>query len=111
MAEFAALTNETNADGARYQHLAAYLQLLLPLDEWTPYARFDIKDMDTGDPYLMQAGKDLDQWRQTLGVRNDFATHAAFKLEVNFGERDERSGTTIKGRNFVGGAFQLAWSI
>jgi hypothetical protein len=112
MAEAAAMRNETDADGEQYDHFSAYVQLLLPIKRWSPYLRFDVKAMDEGDPFLAQEDRDLDQWRQILGVRNDFATNAAFKLEFSFGERDERdTGGSIDQETFVGAAIQVAWAI
>ena len=113
-AEVVALQNKTTADGETYNHLGAFLQFLWPLSEdiWTPYLRLDVKDMEEDDPYLAQKDRDLDQVRTTLGVRYDFASQAALKLETNFGQRDERdSGGVISGEDFVAVAFQLAWWI
>lgn len=112
LAEVAQMQDETNFDGKAYNHLSWYLQALFPVAQWTPYLRFDVKDMDESDPYLKQKNRDLDQWRQTLGVRNDFATNAALKFELGFGDRDERaSNGTVNQESFVVVAFQLSWAI
>ena len=113
-AEVAALQDESSFDGESYDHLGAFLQVLWPLDDgtWTPYGRIDVKAMDEGDPYLAQEDRDLDQVRTTLGMRYDFASQAALKLETTFGERDERSsGGVVDEEDFVGVAVQLAWWI
>ena len=112
LTEFAVMTNKTKADGAEYDHTAGYLQLLYPHGDWTPYLRFDFKDMDEGDPYLAQLDRDLDQWRQTVGVRWDIASRAALKVEARFGERHERiAGSGITREDFVVGAVQLSFGI
>lgn len=112
VAEVIALQDETQFDHRTYDHLSWYVQALLPIAPWTPYLRFDVKDMDEGDPYLSQLDRDLDQWRQTLGVRNDFATNAAFKVELGFGERDRRTAAAaVSQETFVVIAFQLSWAI
>jgi len=112
LTEAATMTNEINANNSSYDHWSGYFQVLWPLEDWTPYVRYDLKNMTEGDPYLALADKDLDQWRATAGSRNDFATNAAFKIEVSVGERDERAaGGAITLRQYVSAAFQLAWAI
>jgi hypothetical protein len=106
-----ALMDDDN-EGRSFEHRAGYLQITWPLGDWTPYARFDTKRMELGDPFLAQNNRDLDKWQQILGVRYDITSKSALKLELGYGEREERdSSGNVDERDFWTAAIQLAWSI
>jgi len=108
--ELGLIEDDPRAGGESFTHEAGYLQIGWPRGDWTPYARFDRRDMEQRDPFYKQVDRDLDKWQQVLGVRYDFAANAAIKLEVGFGEREMRDGLgNIVDDDFFFGALQLAW--
>lgn len=107
--EYAFILHEGRTTGRDYTHNAGFLQLELHGEQWTPYARAGYRNMQEGDPFYAPLDRDLDEWRQTLGLRNDFHTNVALKFEVSYGRRDERSGTDISGEGVATAGIQLAW--
>ncbi len=111
LAEGACLTNEDNSNGVEYAHYAGYIQIAYQIDDtWTPYARIDYFDGTPGDPYFAPFNRDLDRTEAVLGIRMDFVSNAAMKLDVGYGEAQFRDGAGVITRDdFWRISFQLAW--
>ncbi|MHC4938850.1 MAG: hypothetical protein ACYTHK_07775 [Planctomycetota bacterium] len=94
-----------------YRNLTGYFQLGYHLnDEWTPYVRFDYRDMDQGAPYFAVLDRDLDALEIVIGARWDFLTNSALKFEIGFGEREERdSGGGVDDQGYIRVGIQLAF--
>jgi hypothetical protein len=90
LGEYARIRHEPDGDGETTDTDAWYLQaayrLPLPIDAFKPYARVERIAVEDDDPLF--APFDLDYRAFLAGVRYDFASLAAFKLEY----RDERFG-------------------
>lgn len=88
LSEYARIRHEPDGGGAATDTDAWYLQvayrLPAPADAFKPYARFERIAVDSGDPLFEPFG--LDYKGILAGVRYDFASLAALKLEY----RDER---------------------
>lgn len=110
MGEIAFIAHDDAVSGTRFDHRQAYLQLALPMEEWTPYTRFDIQDMALGDPYFMPEDQDLNQWKQLVGIRHELTASSALKFEVGFGHGDSRSGGVVTSDHFVSAALQISWT-
>jgi hypothetical protein len=108
--EFAYIQNDDDQSGQEFGHYASYIQVAYLLRErWTPYTRFDVREMDTGDPYYDELNRDLDIWELLFGVRYDFIDNAALKFEVGFGENERRDGGVITEGGYVRIGVQLSW--
>ena len=90
LAEYARIRHEPDGGGETTDTDAWYIQaayrLPLPVDDFKPYARVERIAVDDGDPLFEPFG--LDYRVFLFGVRYDFASLAALKLEY----RDERFG-------------------
>jgi hypothetical protein len=111
LGEFAYIENQDEQSDQDFGHWSTYLQLGYRVgDRWTPYTRVDFREMDQGDPYFASVDRDLDVWEWLVGVRFDFISNAALKLEVGFGEREERDdGAAVSTRGYTRIALQLAF--
>jgi hypothetical protein len=111
LSEVAWVQDDDKASGTTFDHIMAYLQAGFSLDdEWTPYVRFDVLDMDRGDPYYAAANRDMDVWEIVLGVRFDFIDNAAVKLETGFGDRESRDGGgVVSTHRYIRIGLQLAF--
>jgi len=111
MAEFAFIEDDDRTSGLSFQHNAAYVQVGYHVNAtWTPYLRFDIRSMETGDPYFAPTDRDLDRWEQLLGVRMELTDNAAIKFEVAVGRADRRiSGGGIARDWYTRLGLQLSW--
>jgi len=111
MSEYAFVRDDDRVSNNRFEHHLGYIQIGVHLnDQWTPYARFDIRAMGQGDPYYSPLNRDLDVWELLFGVRFDFVANAAIKIEIGFGMRDERdTGGVVGDRSYIRSGFQLAW--
>jgi hypothetical protein len=111
LSEVAFISDSDRASSTDFDHVAGYVQVGYSLDdEWTPYFRLDIRDMDQGDPYYSPVNRDLDIWEIVTGVRFDFIENAAIKLEIGFGEREERDGGGVVGdQGYIRVGFQLSF--
>ncbi len=111
LSEVAFISGSDRTSSTDFDHVAAYFQVGYSLnDEWTPYFRFDIRDMDQGDPYYSPVNRDLDAYEIVGGVRFDFVENAAIKLEIGFGEREERDGGgVVSDRGYIRVGFQLSF--
>jgi len=111
LAELVFLEHDDRTSGTTFSHVAWYVQVGCRLrDRWTPYARFDARAMESGDPYFAPLLRDLDRWEQLFGLRHELTENAALKFEIAFG-RAERAlsggGTERDGYTRIG--FQLSW--
>lgn len=111
LSEFVYIENMDRQSRMDYVHYATYFQLGYHLDDrWTPYTRFDFRDMDVGDPYFAPLNRDLDVWEWLVGVRFDFIGNAALKFEAGFGEREVRDGGgAVSTRGYTRIGLQLAF--
>jgi hypothetical protein len=111
LSEVGWITDDDRTSDTDFDHVTGYFQVGYALnDEWTPYFRFDIRDMDNGDPYYSPVNRDLDIYEIVIGVRFDFLENAAIKLETGFGERDQRdSGGVVSDQGYIRVGFQLSF--
>lgn len=87
------ILDKDNGTGQEYTSWAGYIQIGYHInDEWTPYLRIDIRDMETGNPYFSPLSRDLDAEEIVLGVRWDFIENSALKFEIAGGDREQRDG-------------------
>ena len=76
-------------DGSSATSKGWYVQVGRKLGDWTPYARVEKVEVDDGDPFYA----DLDDLERALiGVRWDFSTWNALKLQVGHGRIDAGPG-------------------
>jgi len=108
--EWSTVTHDDAASGTTYDHNLAYLQVERSIENWTPYTRFDMKNMDMGDPYFSPLNQDLDRWQQTIGLRKEIADGAALKFEVGFGRGEVRGIGGVQTDDIITAALQLSWT-
>jgi hypothetical protein len=111
LSEVAFITDDDRTTSSDFNHFTGYFQIGYSLnDDWTPYFRFDVRNMQAGDPYYSPVNRDLDIWEIVTGVRFDFLENAALKFEIGFGERDERQGSAIvTGQGYIRTGVQLSF--
>ena len=110
IAEFVYIDNEVRSTDTNFGHHSAYVQLGYRLGDWFPYTRFDYRNMENRDPFYMTEDRDLDIWQQIFGVRYDFTSNAAIKIEFGFGEAERRRGSgAISEGSVIITAVQLSW--
>lgn len=111
LSEVAWIFDDDRTSSTDYDHFTGYIQVGYSLtDEWTPYVRFDVRDMDQGDPYYSPVNRDLDVWEVVIGVRFDFLDNAAIKLETGFGDAQQRdSGGVVSDTGYIRVGFQLSF--
>lgn len=111
LSEVAWIFDDDRTSSTDFDHFTGYFQVGYSLnDEWTPYVRFDIRDMDQGDPYYSPVNRDLDVWEVVIGVRFDFLDNAAIKLETGFGDAQQRdSGGVVSDTGYIRVGFQLSF--
>lgn len=78
-----------------------FAQLEHELGEWTPYLRYESLSIADGDPYFADT---TDEERVVLGVRWDFSTWNAFKLQFESGQSE------ATGEDFEAVLFQTAFA-
>jgi len=109
--EYAGVAHNDGVSGKDFHHSFAYLQLALPMDDWTPYTRFDIKAMDSGDPYFVPVDQDLDEWKHLIGLRHEITAGSAVKFEVGFGNAQSRDALgVVESDGFVSASLQFSWT-
>lgn len=108
--EWSTVTHDDAVSGITFDNTLAYLQVALPYEVWTPYTRFDVMNMDMGDPYLSAMDQDLDRWQQTIGLRREIAVGAALKFEVGFGRGEVRGTSGVSKNDIITAALQLSWT-
>jgi hypothetical protein len=109
LAEVTFIQHQDRTGGATYHHHAAYAQAGWRFGEVTPYVRADTRSMEHGDPFYASEDLDLSAWELTTGLRDDFASSAAAKLEVRYGRFEERDAGVVDARHRVTLALQLCW--
>jgi hypothetical protein len=111
LSEVGWFTDDDRTSDTEFDHITGYFQIGYALnDEWTPYFRFDIRDMETGDPYLSPSNRDLDVYEIVMGARFDVLDNVAIKIEIGFGERDQRdSGGVVSEQGYIRAGFQLCF--
>lgn len=112
--ELAWIGHDARASGRNYDSHSGFLQVAYETGDWTPYTRFDYRDMAEGDPFFSDSvipSRDLDAWQQIFGLRREIGQNAAFKVEFGVGEGDARIGGRIDEQTTIALAFQLAWSL
>ncbi|MGQ0614303.1 MAG: hypothetical protein ACT4PV_11250 [Planctomycetaceae bacterium] len=109
--EFVLIENDDRTSGSTFSHTSGYLQAAYQVRErWTAYMRIDFRQMESGDPYFMTLGRDLDRWEIVVGVRHELTSNAALKLEVSFGEFEERAtGGTVSEAWYTRFGIQVSW--
>ncbi|MEZ4466574.1 MAG: hypothetical protein R3F60_09925 [bacterium] len=68
---------------------AAFLQVGVPLGDWTPYARFEEIQRDEADLYFNASGSLVEAREVTAGVRRSFGSRLVTKLQVARGLLDD----------------------
>lgn len=110
LGEVALIDHEVKATSEDFSGNVSYVQAEYRFGDWTPYARFDHRNMDEGDPFYSPLGRDLDVWYGTLGLRWDVGTNVAIKLESSAGREDfVRGSGSIGERGLVFVGLQLSW--
>ncbi|NJN14722.1 MAG: hypothetical protein HC813_03690 [Planctomycetes bacterium] len=111
LAEVVFLENDDRTSGMTYGAASGYIQIAYRVHpDWLPYLRFDVREMEMGDPYFMPLGRDLDRWEQLFGVRYDAAANIAIKLEFGFGRGEVRGESdVITNESFFRVGLQVAW--
>jgi len=110
LGEYARIDHEARATSQDFSSNVSYVQVEYRIDDWTPYARFDYRNMKEGDPFYDPLGRDLDVWYGTLGLRWDVGTNFAVKLESSAGKEDFMAGSgSIDDRGIVFLGMQLSW--
>jgi hypothetical protein len=109
--EFAYVDDDDHQSGMSFGHILTYVQVAYRVnDRWVVYSRFDVREMDQGDPYYMPYDRDLDIWEVLAGVRFDFIANASIKFEVGGGEAEKRDGGGgVATDGYIRFGFQLAW--
>ena len=67
--------------GSGYDSLGGYAQISYKSGDWTPYYRFDLLQVDDDDPYYAQIPEAIDTRTHTAGIRFDWTSFLALKLE------------------------------
>jgi hypothetical protein len=83
--EFQHIDHSSIAD---FSHNGGYVQVAHRFGKFKPYYRFDFLNIDPHDSYFADK-EDLD--RHTFGIRYDWKTFAAIKLEYRHSETDSKS--------------------
>ncbi|WP_298439575.1 hypothetical protein [Geobacter sp.] len=84
IAEFYQFFNKDLSDGSgTHTSSAGFVQVAHTLRRLTPYARFEIADLDQSDSYFNQQANGTSYTREAVGVRYDLTPQAALKLEGN----------------------------
>lgn len=110
LGEFAYIDHEGQINNTDYDSNVSYLQLEYTRGDWTPYTRFDYRNMNESDPFYEGYERGLDLWLATLGVRIDVATNVAVKFESAYGRGDHEGGSgDIDERSVLFFGVQLAW--
>ena len=108
-AEGALMEDGDHTSSHSFHHRVGFVQVALPLERWTPYARMDARRMERGDPYFAPMDFDLDRTEAVLGVRHEFNAQTAIKFELSAGRAETRIGGNVDRDGFWGFALQLAW--
>jgi hypothetical protein len=111
LSEFVWISNDDHTSDTTFDHYSGYVQVGYAVNGvWTPYLRLDFRAMDQGDPYYMPVDRDLDVEEIVFGVRYDFIDNAALKLELGFGEREERDAVgAVDTRGYIRVGFQFSF--
>ena len=111
IAEIAWVEDRDRATMTTFGHHLAYIQVAYHLDDrWTPYTRFDSRQMETGDPYYAPLGRDTDIWEWLLGLRHELADNAALKIEIAYGREDvANGGGGVRERGYIRFGVQISW--
>ncbi|HAV64382.1 MAG TPA: hypothetical protein DCY13_18690 [Verrucomicrobiales bacterium] len=80
------IEHDDEAGNRRHTTWGAYAQVGYQLKRFKPYYRFDILDVGEGDPFYGPLVVDVR--RHTFGIRWDFITWAALKLEYHHVDQD-----------------------
>jgi len=102
LGEFAWIRHDDRTSGRTFDHRSAYAQLGYHIAPFTPYTRFDWRDMERGDPFYAPDDIDLDGWEQALGIRYDVTEYLALKLEGAGGEEERRAASGTVARHGYG---------
>jgi hypothetical protein len=110
ISEISFIRSEDKTVDETFKSWTGYFQLGYHInDEWTPYLRFDFRDMARDNPYFAVANRDLDGMEIVIGTRWDFLTNSALKFEVGFGEREERVSGVVDDQGYIRVSLQLAF--
>lgn len=96
--EFQHITHEDGGTGASYRHYGAFAHLGYTLGKFTPYYRFDLLGIESGDPFFVGSGAVLarlsDTVQHSVGVRWDIKPFVAIKTEYRYRrDRFQRDST------------------
>ncbi|RME58302.1 MAG: porin [Candidatus Dadabacteria bacterium] len=77
-----------HSNSSDFSHWGAYIQAAYSFDNIKPYYRFDILDIESGDPFFTGLEGVEDQTQHTVGIRWDMTTYVAAKLEYRHLDAD-----------------------
>ncbi|HEX5052626.1 MAG TPA: hypothetical protein VFZ65_12695 [Planctomycetota bacterium] len=109
LGEFAWIEHDARELSSTFHHNAGYMQVALRAGELTPYARMDYRDMERNDPFYLGRNRDLDIVRPVAGVRYDPSATLAAKLEVTYGQEEQRGAGGVVDRDVLTLALQVSW--
>jgi len=111
LGEFAWIRHDDRNSGLTFDSRSGYMQLGYHLAPFTPYTRFDWRDMARNDPFYKPDDLDLDGWEQVLGVRYDVTDYLAVKLEGGGGREQRRVSGVVERDGFhrIGAQFALVF--
>lgn len=112
LSEYGFIWDEDESSSQDYDSTTGYAQLGYSFGDLTPYLRLDFKNMAEGDTFYARQDRDLDRYRNTLGLRYDFNRNAALKLEFDFGKGDVRDEAGVVSEvDMRAIALQMSWVI
>lgn len=86
LGEFFDIGHEDETSATDFDTTGFYIQGAYKIDKFKPYFRFDYIDFGEGDPFFTSLEEDIR--KDTLGIRWDYTTFSAIKLEYSWTDRD-----------------------
>jgi hypothetical protein len=88
------LNKDLSTHTGTHSSQAGFVQLAYNIYQFTPYARFEMSNLDQEDSYFSQQKNGRSYSREILGVRYDLSTKSALKLEGNHTRVTDRGSET-----------------
>lgn len=86
LGEYFDINHEDETSSMDFDTTGFYIQGAYEIDNFKPYFRFDSLDFGEGDPFFAPVEEDIKKY--TLGIRWDYTTFSAIKMEYGFSDRD-----------------------